>query len=161
MQSHSEHAADHSDKPDMQPYVKLGLALAISFVVMFVSGYARTAAWDHLYLNANRFYMTTIMVAPMALIMMGVMRHMFKHKKLNMGIAAVSVGLTVLFWALIRTQGGVGNESFLKSMIPHHSASILVCNEADVTDPRIEQLCREIVEAQRREIAEMKGYLAE
>jgi uncharacterized protein (DUF305 family) len=61
----------------------------------------------------------------------------------------------------VRTQGGVCNEGFLKSMIPHHSAAILVCNEADLTDPRIQQLCREIIAAQEREIAEMKALLAE
>jgi hypothetical protein len=149
------------EKPDMKPYVKLALALAISFVVMFVTGYARSAAWDHLYLNANRFYMTGAMVAPMALIMLGVMSSMFNDRRLNAIIAGTATVLTLLFWALVRTQGGVGNEGFLKSMIPHHSAAILVCNEADLTDPRIQQLCREIIAAQEREIAEMKALLAE
>lgn len=164
MQSHAEHAShgtESSHAPDMKPYAKLGLALAISFVVMFVTGYARSAAWDHLYLNANRFYMTGAMVAPMALIMLGVMRAMFKHTRLNWIIAGTAAALTVVFWTLVRTQGGVGNEGFLKSMIPHHSAAILVCHEADITDPRIQQLCREIIEAQEREIAEMKALLAE
>lgn len=165
MQPHEAHAASHgantSEKPDMAPYKKLGITLAISFVVMFVSGYARSAAWDHLYLNANRFYMTMLMVAPMALIMLFMMRSMFKHQRLNTIIAATAVGITLLFWALVRTQAGVGNEGFLKSMIPHHSAAILVCNEADLTDPRIQQLCREIIDAQEREIAEMKALLAE
>ena len=42
-------------------------------------------------------------------------------------------------------------------MIPHHSRAILVCQEASITDPEIEQLCSEIVEAQ--EIAQMKEIL--
>ncbi len=44
-------------------------------------------------------------------------------------------------------------------MIPHHSRAILVCQEASITDPEIEQLCSEIVEAQEREIAQMKEIL--
>ena len=49
-----------------------------------------------------------------------------------------------------RNEVGVGDEGFLTSMIPHHSRAILVCQEATITDPEIEQLCSEIVEAQER-----------
>lgn len=58
-----------------------------------------------------------------------------------------------------RNEVGVGDEGFLTSMIPHHSRAILVCQEASITDPEIEQLCSEIVEAQEREIAQMKEIL--
>ena len=58
-----------------------------------------------------------------------------------------------------RNEVGVGDGGFLTSMIPHHSRAILVCQEASITDPEIEQLCSEIVEAQEREIAQMKEIL--
>lgn len=58
-----------------------------------------------------------------------------------------------------RNEVGVGDEGFLTSMIPHHSRAILVCQEGSITDPEIEQLCSEIVEAQEREIAQMKEIL--
>ena len=58
-----------------------------------------------------------------------------------------------------RNEVGVGDEGFLTSMIPHHSRAILVCQEATITDPEIEQLCSEIVEAQEREIAQMKAQI--
>ena len=158
MQPQTEHAGPQ--KPDLQPYVKLGLSLALSFVIMYVSGFARTDRWSNVLLNLNQVYMAGLMVAPMALVMLVTMRHMFKHKTLNVGLAVASAALTVLFWTLVRVQAGVGDEAFLRSMIPHHAAAVLVCQEADLTDPRIQQLCREIIEAQEREIAEMKGYLA-
>lgn len=60
---------------------------------------------------------------------------------------------------LIRTQTGVGNQQFLRSMIPHHAAAILVCQQASITDQRIEQLCGEIIESQEREIREIKALM--
>ena len=44
-------------------------------------------------------------------------------------------------------------------MIPHHSGAILMCQEASITDPDIQSLCREIIDAQRREIAQMEALL--
>jgi uncharacterized protein (DUF305 family) len=44
-------------------------------------------------------------------------------------------------------------------MIPHHSGAILMCREAKLQDPEILRLCGEIIESQRREIAEMNRIL--
>ena len=44
-------------------------------------------------------------------------------------------------------------------MIPHHSRAILVCENANLTDPEIEQLCQQIVTAQEEEIATMEAML--
>lgn len=41
-------------------------------------------------------------------------------------------------------------------MIPHHSIAILTSERAGIDDPRVRKLADEIVEAQRKEIAEMK-----
>lgn len=41
-------------------------------------------------------------------------------------------------------------------MIPHHSIAIKTCEKANVTDEEIQQLCKEIVEAQRKEIKQME-----
>lgn len=45
-------------------------------------------------------------------------------------------------------------------MIPHHSSAILMCEESSLNDQEIIDLCGEIVEAQEREIAQMKDILA-
>jgi uncharacterized protein (DUF305 family) len=45
-------------------------------------------------------------------------------------------------------------------MIPHHSGAILMCERAKISDPQVKNLCREIIESQKREIDEMKAILA-
>jgi uncharacterized protein (DUF305 family) len=44
----------------------------------------------------------------------------------------------------------------MKAMIPHHSIAILTSERAHISDPRVRKLADGIIEAQRREIAEMK-----
>jgi uncharacterized protein (DUF305 family) len=41
-------------------------------------------------------------------------------------------------------------------MIPHHSGAILMCREANISDPEPVSLCGEITQGQRREIALME-----
>ena len=99
------------------------------------------------------------MVAAMAVLMTVGMWSMLKNKTLNIILLAGFLALFLAAFFLGRSEVGVGDEGFLTSMIPHHSRAILVCQEATITDPEIEQLCSEIVEAQEREIAQMKEIL--
>lgn len=46
-------------------------------------------------------------------------------------------------------------------MIPHHSAAIQMCNEPNLSDPRVKKLCEQFVSSQEREIAEMTALLEE
>jgi hypothetical protein len=143
----------------MNPYLRLFTALLISYAVMFAVMYSRVNAWNNVFLSLNQVYMAGLMVAPILIIMLSVMRNMYENKLLNRVLVVLGVVLIALFWTLLRTQAGVGNEQFLRSMIPHHAAAILVCEEAQLTDPRIEHLCDEIVATQVREIEEMKDLL--
>lgn len=54
---------------------------------------------------------------------------------------------------------GMFENKRLKSMIPHHSRAILVCRQANLTDPEIIELCNQIVRSQQDEINQMKGIL--
>lgn len=146
-------------KEDMKPYLRLLAALVASYVVMLASMFSRVNVLSNVFLSLNQVYMAGLMVAPMLLIMLIVMGSMFKKKRLNAVLFVAGVVLTGLFWLLVRTQAGVGDQQFLRSMIPHHAGAILVCEEASLTDPRIEELCRQIIEAQVREIREMKGFM--
>jgi hypothetical protein len=62
--------------------------------------------------------MTLMMVAPMALIMLVSMRSMFSSKTWNRAIGVAAVVIFVLSYAGMRTQAGVGDRQFLRSMIP-------------------------------------------
>jgi uncharacterized protein (DUF305 family) len=44
----------------------------------------------------------------------------------------------------------------MKAMIPHHSIAILTSERAHISDPRVRKLADSIIEAQRKEIDEMK-----
>lgn len=141
------------------PYKSLAATVGIHFFIMFALTYVGVFRFDHIYPNLNRFYMAVIMVAPMVLLMLFFMRHMFENKQLNIALYAISALVFVGGLLAIRTQMLVGNEQFLKSMIPHHSIAIKTCERADITDEQIKQLCTEIVEAQREEIAEMEEIM--
>ena len=66
----------------------------------------------------------------------------------------------VACWVLIREQGGIGDRQFLRSMIPHHSRAILMCERAGIQDREIKDLCSTIIKGQADEIQQMKDKLA-
>lgn len=142
-----------------QNYARFGLVLAISLAVMFVLTLSQIRKWSDFYLNLSNFYMSVIMVASMGIIMMGVMHRMFTIKRLNIALYVALGALFVGGFAAVRTEPFVGNEAFLKSMIPHHSRAILVCQESQITDPEIVRLCDQIVQSQQEEIVQMKDIL--
>jgi hypothetical protein len=150
-----------SDKKsnNMKPYISLLIALLVSYVVMFAIMYSRVNEWSNLFISLNQVYMTGLMISAMLVIMLTVMASMYKNKKLNVVLLILGAALVPIFLTLVRTQAGVGNQQFLRSMIPHHAAAILVCQQSSLTDPRIEELCTEIVQTQKEEIAIMKALM--
>lgn len=142
-----------------QNYIRFGLVLVISLAVMFVLTMSQIRRWSDFYLNLSNFYMSVIMVAVMGVIMMGVMHQMFTDRRLNIALYAVLGALFVGGFAAVRTEPFVGNEAFLKSMIPHHSRAVVVCQESNITDPEIVRLCDQIVRSQEEEITQMKKIL--
>src|SRR3546814_5413557 len=94
---------------------------------------------DHFYLNINNVWMTLMMVTPMALVMMVAMRSMFPSRNRNLLVVAGALVVFGVSYYGMRTQWAVGDEQFLKSMIPHHSGAILMCQEASITDPDIQR----------------------
>lgn len=144
----------------MTSYRSLALQTAISGVIMYLVMFVMIDSLSSFYNNLNMFYMTLMMVAPMVVLMILAMRHMFPSKAAN---NALLVGAIVVFlgaFALIRTQTTIGDTAFLRSMIPHHSGAILMCREASIHDPEIKTLCGEIIQSQAREIDQMKAILA-
>ena len=140
-------------------YPRLGIALGVSLLVMFCLSLAQTDRWDHFYFNISNFYLSLMMVGAMGVVMLLVMRPMYKNKRLNAGLLVSFASTLVIAFLLGRTETFVGNEEFLHSMIPHHSRAILVCQRASITDPDIERLCAGIIETQREEIAQMQRML--
>ena len=141
-------------------YFSLGLQTLISGIIMYLVMFVMIDGIDSFYNNLNMFYMTLMMVAPMVALMILAMAHMFKSKSVNVTLLAVSFVAFFGSFALIRTQTTIGDRAFLRSMIPHHSGAILMCQEASLSDPEIVKLCGNIIKSQREEIDQMKAILA-
>jgi len=159
MEHQHKAAGQHDDGHGGGHYGRFGIELAIDFVIMFFVMYTMIATLDHLYLNINNLYMTLMMVAPMAVVMLVSMRSMFPKKNLNIMIGVAAVLVFILSFAAMRTQAAVGDVQFLRSMIPHHSGAILMCEEADLKDPEITSLCQQIITSQQQEISQMQAIL--
>lgn len=153
---HGQGAVDHKGSRN---YLTLGLELAADFVVMFFVMYAMIATLGHFYFNISNVYMTMMMVAPMALLMLVFMRSMYRSRRANITVVAIAIAVFALGWTGMRMQLAVGDAQLIRSMIPHHSGAILMCREAKLSDPEIIRLCREIIEAQEREIGQMERAL--
>ena len=153
--THDPHRGEHS------PYLWLLISLVISFIAMYFIMYAMVDRSTNVYLNLSNVYMTGLMAGSMLPVMLVTMPGMFKNRKINVALWAVSVAVLGLFWVLLRYEAGVGDREFMRAMIPHHAAAIQMCKESSLTDPRVIKLCGEIVASQEREIAELKVLLAE
>lgn len=148
-----------NSKSDIKPYISLLIALSISYVVMFALMFSRVNEFSNLFLSLNQVYMAGLMIAAMLIIMLTAMGSMYQNKKLNIALLIVGTAMIVMFWTFLRAQTGVGNQQFLRSMIPHHAAAILVCQQSSLTNPRIQELCTEIVKTQKEEIRIMKTLM--
>lgn len=141
-------------------YTKFILMLSASFVAMYITMYLNTYQLDHVYFSLTRFYMSCLGIAAMAVIMFFFMRKMYQNKKKNIAILLGSFILFVAALGLVRTQSPIiGDILWMKAMIPHHSIAILTSERADIKDPEVRKLADGIIEAQRKEIGEMKAMI--
>ena len=131
----------------------------LSFIAMYILMYAMVDVIGNVFNNLNQFYMAGLMTAPMVLIEMAVMRGMYADRGLNTWIIAGSLAALIGFFLLIRQQAGINDQQFLRSMIPHHAGAILMCEQAEVEDPQIQDLCEGIIAGQQAEIDLMKEML--
>lgn len=140
-------------------YLKFALMMLSSFVFMYAAMFFNVDQFDHIYLSHTRTYMALYMVGPMALIMLAFMAPMYKDKTKNAVIVVLAVLVTSLSYYFLRDQTTVKDIQYMKAMIPHHSSAILVSQQATLEDPETRKLAKEIIEAQKREIAEMKKII--
>lgn len=140
-------------------YQKFGLMIGVSYIIMQAVMYLNVDQFSHVYIGLTRLYMTLLMTAPMALIMLAFMGSMYKNRRLNGLIIGASIIAFSGVLILLRTQTFVNDEQYMKAMIPHHSSAIMVSQAAKLKDPELRKLAKGIIESQEREIAEMKAIL--
>jgi hypothetical protein len=153
------HAAMGADL-ERKHYRMLGLNLLVSAAIMYLGMFAMIWSAGEFVQNINFFYMALIMWAPMSVVMLWTMKSMYRNSRLNFGLYALFAAVFfVSLWGM-RDQLLVGDRQFLRSMIPHHSGAILMCERSSLADPEIRSLCDGIVRGQAQEIAQMKAILA-
>lgn len=140
-------------------YRKFGLMLFISFFIMYIVMFLNVDEISHIYLSNTRFYVTLLMISPMALLMIFTMKGMYTDKKKNRIITICSIIAFALALTGLRTQAFVSDAQYMKAMIPHHSSAIMTSSHATLRDPQVKALSEQIIESQEREISLMKQLL--
>jgi len=154
MEQHT--ASEHS-----KHYRKLAIMIVLSFISMYLLMYSMVNSFSNVIPNINQFYMASLMTMPMIIIEILLMRSMYMNRKWNSTILSLSAVGFITLLVLIQQQGAVNDKQFLKSMIPHHGAAILMAKEASIHDPEIKILCEKIIRDQQLEIEQMKAKLKE
>ncbi|CAD7055553.1 hypothetical protein RHAB21_00740 [Pseudorhizobium halotolerans] len=142
-------------------YIRFLTMVTVSTAIMFGLMYLNVFSFDHVFFSETRLFMALIMGSVMAVVMLTFMLNMYTNMAANLAIYA---GAAILFAGslyLVRSQQTVGDVAWMKAMIPHHSIAILTSERATITDPRARKLADEIIDAQRREIDEMKGIISD
>lgn len=135
--------------------------IATSIVTMFVLKYSNVYEPDHVFFSQTRMWMALMMGMAMIVIMLGFMWGMYRTLTTKIIVMFVAVAGFLLFLFLARSQQTVDDEAWAKAMIPHHSIAVLTSRNAEISDPRMRELADAIIEAQVKEIAEMKLLLAD
>ena len=142
-------------------YTRFVAMTATSTLVMFGLMYLNTYAFDHVYFSETRAYMALYMGGTMAVIMLAFMLGMYARRGLNIAIFAGAALVFAVALFLVRSQTTVDDVSYMRAMIPHHSIAILTSERAGISDPRVRKLADGIIEAKRREIAEMQALITD
>lgn len=140
-------------------YNGLAVSLTLSFFLMYAVMFLNVDDVDHIYLSLTRTYMTLLMVAPMAILMLLVMPSMYPQKRKNYAIIGGVVFVFIVSLVLLRTQTPVTDAQYMRAMIPHHSSAIMTSKNADLKDPELKKLAQDIIVSQQKEIIQMKAIL--
>lgn len=143
----------------MKQYVRFGVMILVSTVVMFGMMYLNVFQWDHIFYSQTRLFMALMMGAVMAMIMLLFMWKMYENKKWNLAILAVSVLVFCGSLFMVRSQTAVDDVKWMKAMIPHHSIAILTSTNAAIKDPEVKELADDITQTQKEEIEKMKEMI--
>jgi peptidoglycan/LPS O-acetylase OafA/YrhL len=148
---------NHNSKNN--PYSKFALIMAVSFVIMYLVMFLNVAEFDHIVNSLTRIYMTTLMIAAMAISMLLFMWKMYPNRKMNIAIIAFAFLSFVGTLYLLRTQTPINDVQWMKAMIPHHSSAIMTSSNADFKDAEVQKLANDIINAQENEIKQMKEMI--
>ncbi len=158
---HTQKSEENNPNHSLAIYKRFAVMAVAMFVAMYFIMYAMIDGLNNLIPNINNLYMTLLMVSAMLSIELLIMKGMYQNKKINWAVIAVSLAIGIFSWFGIREQINVGDKQFVKGMIPHHAAAVLMSEKAKLTDPELIELQKSILETQAKEIEFMKRKLKE
>ena len=133
--------------------------IAASTAIMFLLMYQLVYSWDHAFFSLNRLVASLAMGCVMTALMLGFMWSMYDGKTAKLIVLAGGILGALALISVNRSQALVGDVTFMRSMIPHHSIAINNARKAALSDPRVRALANEIIASQVREIEEMKRLI--
>ncbi|MBX3019720.1 MAG: DUF305 domain-containing protein [Bdellovibrionaceae bacterium] len=131
----------------------------LHFPIMYAVMFTMVWSMDEVIHNLNTAYMAGMMVAPMVFLMPLTMRMMYQNRRLNLVVYAGSLVLFLALFYFMREQTLIGDRQFARSMIPHHSGAILMCEKAKLQDAELKTLCEGIIRSQRSEVDQLNQIL--
>jgi len=143
-------------KPMGMSWARFAGMIAVSTLIMFFLMYQLIYSLDHAMFSVNRLLASLVMGCVMSIVMLGFMWSMYSGMATKVAVLAVAALGAVALLFVNRSQALIGDTSFMKAMIPHHSIAINNAEKASIHDPRVRKLADEIIASQVREIAEMK-----
>ena len=135
--------------------------IATSTFIMFFLMYQLVYSFDHAMFSINRLVASFVMGCVMTIVMLSFMWSMYEGMGTKVAVLVVAALFGVTLLLMNRNQTLIGDVSFMKSMIPHHSIAINNARNASISDPRVRELADVIIESQVREITEMKALIAD
>lgn len=145
----------------MMSWGRLAGMIAVSTIIMFGLMYQLVYSFDHVEFSMSRMVASLVMACVMTIVMLGFMWNMYRGSGTKIAVVALAAVAGVALLAINRSQALVGDENFMKAMIPHHSIAINNARRATISDPRVRKLADEIIDSQVKEIDEMKLLLAD
>lgn len=158
---HTQKSEENNPNHSLAMYKRFAVMAVAMFAAMYFIMYAMIDGLNNLIPNINNLYMTLLMVSAMLIIELLIMKGMYQNKKINWAIITFSLAIGIFSWFGIREQINVGDKEFVKGMIPHHAAAVLMSEKAKLTDPELIELQKNILETQAKEIEFMKRKLKE
>lgn len=137
-------------------WMRFAAMIITSTVIMFFLMYQLVYSWDHALFSLTRFISSLVMGCVMTVVMLAFMWRMYQPDVAKFAVLTVAIFGGVALLAVNRSQVLVGDTTFMKAMIPHHSIAINNARRADIRDPRVRYLADRIIRDQVKEIAEMK-----
>ena len=114
--------------------------------------------YGNVYANLNQLYMAIVMTGAMMLVEVIMMKSMY-GKNVIIATVTLSIVALVLSFTFLRGQVGISDKEFIRSMIGHHGAALLMCENVELKDPEVKKLCDDIISGQQSQIDWMRAKL--